>query len=146
MGRAAYAKYGLTVAAVGAAYLVRLAADPVLEDQAPFLPFVLPVVFAVLVAGRGPGLLAGFLSLAAGFSLIDSGERFTDPSLVQALLFALVCALAGRSGPGTEPRDRGRSGRPLRRWRVPGVRSREAGRRGAPASGGRPRRWPPARA
>ena len=95
MGRAAYAKYGLTVAAVGAAYLVRLAADPVLEDQAPFLPFVLPVVFAVLVAGRGPGLLAGFLSLAAGFSLIDSGERFTDPSLVQALLFALVCAGIG---------------------------------------------------
>jgi len=95
MARTAFAKYGLAVAAVGAAFLVRLAAEAVLGDKEPFLPFVLPVVFAVLVAGRGPGLLAGFLSLAAGFSLIEPGERFADSSLLQALLFALVCAGIG---------------------------------------------------
>jgi two-component system, LuxR family, sensor kinase FixL len=95
MARTAFAKYGLAVAAVSVTFLVRWAADPVLGDKEPFLLFVLPVVFAVLVAGSGPGLLAGLLSLAAGFSLIDAGERFTDSSLVEALLFALVCAGIG---------------------------------------------------
>jgi two-component system, LuxR family, sensor kinase FixL len=95
MARTAFTKYGLAVAAVSVSFLVRLAADPVIGDKEPFLLFVLPVVFAVLVAGRGPGLLAGLLSLAAGFSLIDAGERFTDSSLVEALLFVLVCAGIG---------------------------------------------------
>jgi two-component system, LuxR family, sensor kinase FixL len=95
MARTAFAKYGMAFAAVSVTFLVRLAADPVIGDREPFLLFVLPVVFAVLVAGRGPGLLAGLLALAAGFSLIDAGERFTDSSLVEALLFALVCAGIG---------------------------------------------------
>ena len=85
------AKYGVAVFAVGAAYLVRLVADPVLGENAPFLLFVLPVVFAVLVSGRGPALLAGAFSLLAGLSLIEPDHRFTAANLVQTGLFVLVC-------------------------------------------------------
>lgn len=89
--RGTVAKYGVGVLAVGAAYLVRLAADPVLGENAPFLLFVLPVVFAVLVSGRAAALLAGILSLLAGFSLIEPDHRFTAANLVQTGLFVLVC-------------------------------------------------------
>jgi two-component system sensor kinase FixL len=80
---------------VGIAYLIRLAADPVLGERAPFLLFVLPVVFAVLVGGRVPALLAGFLSLLAGFSLIDPDHWLAADSLIQAGLFVLVCGGIG---------------------------------------------------
>ena len=93
--RATAARYGLAVAAVGVAFVVRLAADPLLGERAPFLLFVLPVVIAVLVSGRGPGLLAGFLSLLAGFSLIEADHRFAVDSLAQASLFVLVCGAIG---------------------------------------------------
>ncbi len=74
---------------------MRLAADPVLGGSASFLLFVLPVVFAVLVSGRGPAIFAGLLSLLAGFSLIDPDQRFSLEHLVQASLFAFVCASIG---------------------------------------------------
>jgi two-component system sensor kinase FixL len=88
-------RYALAAGAVAATYLFRLALDPLVEDQAILLPFVLPVVFAVLVSGRGPGLVAGTLSLAAGLSLIDPNYRFAPTSLMQAGLFVLVCAGIG---------------------------------------------------
>jgi len=87
--------YAAAAAAVGATHLVRLAADPVLGERAPFLPFVLPVVVAVLVSGRGPAVFAGLLSLIAGFSLLDPISRFAAANFVQAGLFVLVCAGVG---------------------------------------------------
>src|SRR5690348_7106923 len=84
-------RYVLAVSVVLGAYLLRLAADPVLGDKAVFLIFVLPVVFTVLVSGRGPGILAGALSLVGGFSLIDPAHRFGSEGVLQALIFALVC-------------------------------------------------------
>ncbi|HTM97010.1 MAG TPA: PAS domain S-box protein [Croceibacterium sp.] len=86
------ARYGLSAIAVGAAYLVRLAADPILDQKAQFLPYVLPVVLATVVARLGPGLFAGFLSLIAGFSMIDASSRFSSASLIQAGMFVLVSA------------------------------------------------------
>lgn len=87
--------YAASVSAVAIAYLGRFWLEPVLQDQSPFLLFVLPVVFAVLYGGRGPGLLAGFLSLMAGFSVISAGDRFSETALVQAGIFVLVCAGVG---------------------------------------------------
>ena len=84
--------YTLAALAVAATYLVRLAANPVLGDRAPFLLCVFPVVVAVLVSGRGPALFAGLASLLAGFSLLDPASRFSAPDVMQALLFVLVCA------------------------------------------------------
>lgn len=93
--RKAATRYGVAAAFVGIVYLARLAADPVLGDTAAFLPFVLPVVFAVLAGGRGPGFFAGLVALLAGFSLIQVEHRYTTPNLVQAGLFILVCAGIG---------------------------------------------------
>jgi two-component system, LuxR family, sensor kinase FixL len=87
--------YVVAAIAVGVAYLLRLWLEIFLQSHSPFLLFVLPVVFAVLYAGRGPGLLAGFLALAAGFSFISANDRFEEASLIQAAIFALVCAGIG---------------------------------------------------
>lgn len=92
---AAAVRYGLAASAVAAAYVLRLAADPVLGEGAAFLPFVLPVVLAVLVSGRAPAIFAGFLSLLAGFSLIEADHRFATANLAQAGLFILVCGGIG---------------------------------------------------
>jgi two-component system sensor kinase FixL len=52
---------------------------------------VLPIVVVVLLVGRsGPALLAGLLALLAGFSLIESAERFSTESLAHAAVFVLV--------------------------------------------------------
>ena len=88
-------RYALAAAAVGAVYLARAAAQPVFGDRAILLPFVLPVVFAVLVGGRGPALLSGALSLAAGLSLLEPDERLGAAALAQAGLFVTVCAAIG---------------------------------------------------
>lgn len=89
--------FGYAAAAVGVAlvYACRLAAEPLLLGSAPFLLFVLPVVGAVLYAGRGPGLLAGVLSLPAGYSFIDPAAWLTTPALLQASAFVLICAGIG---------------------------------------------------
>lgn len=91
----AVARHAAATGAVAASYLVRLAAEPVLGDRAPFVLFVLPVVFAILVSGRGPAVLAGVLSLVAGFSLLGPAERFAAGSLLEAVLFILVCGGIG---------------------------------------------------
>lgn len=89
------AGYAAAAAAVAATYLVRLSAESILGDRAPFLLFVLPVVVAVLVSGRGPAAFAGLLSLFAGFSLLDPAGRFTAGNLLQSVLFVLVCGGVG---------------------------------------------------
>jgi two-component system, LuxR family, sensor kinase FixL len=94
----AVSAYAVAAIGVGIAYLLRLWLEPVLLDQSPFLLFVLPVVFTVLYAGRGPGLLAGFLALVAGFSFVSTGERFAESSLIQAGILVLVCAGVGWMG------------------------------------------------
>lgn len=94
-GRVRITDYAIALLAVAAAYLVRLAAHPILGEQAPFLVFVLPVVLAVVLSGRGPGLFAGLLSLLAGFSLIDPEHRQTSVTFIQAGLFMLVCGGIG---------------------------------------------------
>lgn len=89
------AGYAISAAAVGAVYLLRLAVMPVMGAHALFLLFVLPVVFAVRLAGRGPAILAFLLSLAAGFALAPEVERFSGAVLFEAGIFALVCGGIG---------------------------------------------------
>ena len=93
--KAAYSGYAAAALAVGAAYLIRLAASPILGGRSVFLVFVLPVVFSVLASGRGPALLAGVLSLVAGVSLTDPEERLTAANIVQMSIFMLVCGGIG---------------------------------------------------
>jgi two-component system sensor kinase FixL len=92
--------YGYLVAAVAvaAAFVVRTALAPILGDSSPFLLFVLPVVFAVVYGGRGPGLVAGLLSLVAGYVQLSAVRWPTLSITIQALLFVLVCAGIGWLG------------------------------------------------
>lgn len=88
-------RYALASSAVAAAYLARLALDPFLGEREPFSLFVLPMVFAVFASGRGPAILAGFLSLLAGFSFIEAELRLEAASLIEAGVFVLVCGGVG---------------------------------------------------
>jgi two-component system sensor kinase FixL len=49
----------------------------------------------VLFSGRGAGLLAGALSIVAGFSLIEPQHRLAGETLAQAVIFVLVCGGIG---------------------------------------------------
>jgi len=83
-------RYGLAVAAVALAFLLLLALEPVLDDRAPFLLFVLPVLLTAAIVGAGPGLLAVLLSIAAGtFVAPDFSWTVTNPAdLATIVLFA----------------------------------------------------------
>ena len=76
----------------------RLLLDPLLGSEAPFLLFVLPVVAAVMSGGRGPGLVAGGLSLAAGFGFVPANQWGSASTLAQAAAFVGVCAAIGWLG------------------------------------------------
>ena len=88
----------LATAGVAATYVIRLLLGPLLGGHAPFLLFVLPVALTVIYAGARPGLLAGLLSLIAGFSFADPDTESSTAIFSQAALFILVCAGIGFIG------------------------------------------------
>jgi PAS domain S-box-containing protein len=108
--RSGWYRYGLTLAAVAAAILVRGALDPVLGPHAPLILFLLPVMVAALFAGTRAGLLATVLGGMAGFFLFVTprGELFPyqPVDLVRAVLFfgegVLVSVLIGSRRRGWE--------------------------------------------
>ena len=90
--------YALAFAFSAAALAVRWLLDPLLGHEAPFLLFVLPVVAAVMAGGRGPGLVAGALSLLAGFSFVPVDEWVSASTLAHAAAFTVVCGGVGWIG------------------------------------------------
>ncbi len=69
--RAPALRYGVAVAASFIGLLVRLALNPLLEDAAPLLLFILPVVFSAWYGGMGPGLLCcGLCALLGDYFLL----------------------------------------------------------------------------
>jgi K+-sensing histidine kinase KdpD len=99
------ARYALSAVAVAAASWVAVVL--VRSPAAVFgmAPFGLAVAFAVWIGGRGPGLTAAILSLAASdFFVIDPGSLFTLQSPGQAFAWVVhggawlgFCLLAGRT-------------------------------------------------
>lgn len=87
--------FAFAVAAVAAAFLVRWLLGPILGDEAPFQMFILPVVAASMVGGRGPGLLAGFLSLVGGLSFLPPQLWLSASTIALATVFVVVCAAIG---------------------------------------------------
>ncbi|MFN3321948.1 MAG: DUF4118 domain-containing protein [Bryobacteraceae bacterium] len=63
----------VALASVAATSVLRWLLTPLLEEAAPLLPFVLPVVLSACVGGLGPGLLATLLSV------VVAGVVFLDP-------------------------------------------------------------------
>jgi PAS domain S-box-containing protein len=87
-------RYAVAVIAVLAALGIRMALDPVLGSNAPYLVFVLAVVVAARFGGRKPGWLATALSTlaVAWFFLAPRGSFAVDtlPSATGLGLFLLV--------------------------------------------------------
>src|ERR1035441_1659128 len=58
-------RYAGAAMAALAALGVRIALDPILGSQAPYVPFIIAIVVASRYAGRGPGLAATAISAVA---------------------------------------------------------------------------------
>ena len=88
------AHYAIAVLAVSAAVGLRLALDPVLGAQAPYITFIAAVLVAARLGGRGPALAASALSvLSAIYFFIEPRFSFalSHPyDLVGLGLFALT--------------------------------------------------------
>ena len=84
-------QYGLAPIAVAFALAARVALQPVLGDEAPYLFFVPAVLVAAGLGGLGPGLVATALGLVLGSFFIGSGfPHFSRPELVSAVAFAAI--------------------------------------------------------
>ncbi len=82
--------YAVAVGAVAITFLVRLAFTPLLEGQAPYLPFVPAMLIAAGIGGLGPGLLATMLSLFGVYFFIFSFGELNWASALNSLAFALI--------------------------------------------------------
>jgi two-component system sensor kinase FixL len=83
-------QYGLAPIAVAFAFAARVALQPVLVDEAPYLFFV-PAVLVAAGIGLGPGLVATALSLAVGCFFVGSGfPHFSQSEWASAAAFAAI--------------------------------------------------------
>ena len=95
--RSAVERYVAAAAAVFVALGVRLALDTVLRRHSPYLPFVLAIIVAARIGGRGPAMAATALSVfTAWYFLIEPRGTFaiTEPAAAVGLAwFAVVGCL-----------------------------------------------------
>ena len=84
-------RYGLAPVAIAVALAARVALQPILQDEAPYLFFLPAVLVAAGLGGLGPGLLATALGLVLGSFFVGSGfPNFSRPELVNAAAFAAI--------------------------------------------------------
>ena len=83
----------LAAVCVSGSAALRYVLDPMLEHEAPMLPFLLAVVVASLAGGYGAGLAAIFLSLLAGtFLFIEPRGSFRTADAVEWARLSLFTA------------------------------------------------------
>ncbi len=86
--------YALAAVVVAAAVGLRLAADPILGANSPYLPFVAAVLLAGRLGGRGPALVSTVLSiLSVWYFFIEPRYSFaiSEPTAAAGLgLFAVI--------------------------------------------------------
>jgi PAS domain S-box-containing protein len=103
MKRFATAHYAMAALAVACAVGLRLALDPVLGTQAPYLTFFAAVLVSVRLGGRGPALLSTALSVVSvWYFFLEPRFSFTvaHPSdLVALCMFALIGVVMSLLGP-----------------------------------------------
>ena len=88
---AQWTAYGLTVASIAAAALLRLILTPWLEERSPYLLFTAPIVVGAAFGGMGPALLAIVVGLAGGLAFggrMDSLEPVLFAAVGVSILFA----------------------------------------------------------
>jgi len=86
-------RYGIALVGSVLALLLRLALAPLLNENAPLLVFILPVMFSAVLGGFGPGLVATALCALLGtyFFLFPSNELvITNSSDVARLTIFVV--------------------------------------------------------
>jgi len=92
-------RYAIAALAVSAAVGLRLALDPLLGAQAPYLTFFLAILLAARLGGRGPAMAATALSaLSAAYFFLEPRFSFVlarPTDLVGLGLFALTGAAIG---------------------------------------------------
>lgn len=81
--------YWAAVTVVGMWLMLAWGLHPWLENRGAFLIFMPAILFAAGFGGLGPGLLATVLSVALGVLLVGGGN-FSQPALLEALIFATV--------------------------------------------------------
>jgi two-component system sensor kinase FixL len=81
--------YGIAVAATAAAFLLRLALDPVLGTSSAFHIFTLSVLATAVYGGTGPGLVAAAVSAIAAnvFFVPPQSDGLWLPRLAETLFF-----------------------------------------------------------
>ena len=96
-GRSPVLRYGAALASVALALLVRMAFDPLLADQLPFITFFMAVAAAALFGGRGPSVLSAVLGFVAAESLCVHRSHawwiVTPPDLALAGSYLLVSVI-----------------------------------------------------
>ena len=84
-------QYGLAPIAVAIALAARVALQPVLQDEAPYLFFVPAVLVAAGLGGLGPGLLATALGLVLGSFFVGwPFPNFSQAEVLNAAAFAAI--------------------------------------------------------
>lgn len=89
-------RYSFAIVSILVATLIRWWADPVMPPGFPFLTYFPAVILTAFLAGLGPGILAGLLSLlAAWYFFIAPIHSFTldGPSMLALGFFLLVIAI-----------------------------------------------------
>ncbi|HEX4961046.1 MAG TPA: ATP-binding protein [Thermoanaerobaculia bacterium] len=92
--RSAFLRYGLAVAAVAAALLVRWPLLPLFGGSVPFMFFFPAIVFAGWIGGLGPGLLATGLSALGAAYFLFSPPLLAVVSQPSARVFQLLIFVA----------------------------------------------------
>lgn len=91
------ARYSLAIAAVAVALVLRLAMEPLLDTEAPYLLMFTAVIAASAYGGLGPGLLAtALVGIASYLLFLPEPNRVTPAFLLFVIEGGLVSVLGAR--------------------------------------------------
>ena len=90
MGRTSINAFAVAIGAIALAAVGRLLLAPWLNDELPFLFFVLPVAIAARTGGLAPALLATALGLALGLTFVTIFAPLSITLLVEGLVFTAI--------------------------------------------------------
>ncbi len=91
----AYFRYGVAVGATLVALALRLVFAPILDQYAPFLFFIAPVLIAATFGGLGPGLLSVALSVGLAVALLVKTD---EAGIANILIFIAIGATISARG------------------------------------------------